>query len=90
ILGKPNESWPFLGMSFEERQRYQSMYKTWNPQGFNADEWMDLFAECGMKMFAFTTKHHEGFCMFNTHTRVRSRVNWTAPGGPKMEACNLA
>jgi alpha-L-fucosidase len=77
-------------MSFEERQRYQSMYKTWNPQGFNADEWMDLFAACGMKMFAFTAKHHEGFCMYDTHTRVRSRVNWTAPGGPKMEACNLA
>ncbi|MGD0500996.1 MAG: alpha-L-fucosidase [Bryobacteraceae bacterium] len=90
ILGQPNESWPFLGMSFEDRQRYQSMYKTWNPQGFNADEWMDLFASCGMKMFAFTAKHHEGFCMYDTHTRVRSRVNWMAPGGPKMEACNLA
>ncbi|MGD0500997.1 MAG: alpha-L-fucosidase [Bryobacteraceae bacterium] len=90
ILGQPNESWPFLAMSREDRQRYQSMYQTWNPRGFNADEWMDLFATCGMKMFAFTAKHHEGFCMFDTHTRVRSRTNWTAPGGPKMEACDLA
>jgi len=90
IKGEPNESWPFLRMSFAERQRYQELHKTWNPQGFNADEWMDLFAASGMKMFAFTTKHHDGFSMFHTRTRVRQRVNWTAPGGPRMEACNVA
>ena len=90
ILGQPNESWPFLQMSLADRQRYQSMYKTWNPRGFNADEWMDLFAACGMKMFAFTTKHHEGFSMFDTRTRVRNRANWMAPGGPKIEDCNIA
>lgn len=90
ILGQPNESWPFLKMDFAERQRYQTMYKTWNPRGFNADEWMDFFAACGMKMFAFTSKHHEGFSMFDTHTRVRRRVNWTAAEGPKIEDCDLA
>ena len=41
-------------------------------------------------MFAFTTKHHEGFSMFNTKTRVRNRANWTAPRGPRIEDCNLA
>jgi alpha-L-fucosidase len=90
ILGEAKESWPFLEMPFAERQRYQAMYQTWNPRGFNADEWMDLFAECGMKMFAFTSKHHEGFSMFDTRTRVRRRVNWTAPGGPRMEDCDVA
>lgn len=90
ILGEPKESWPFLQMSFPERQKYQSLYRTWNPRSFNADEWMDLFAACGMKMFAFTTKHHDGFSMFDTHTRVHSRTNWVAPGGPQIEACDLA
>lgn len=90
IKGEPNESWPFLKMSFAERQRYQELYKTWNPQGFNADEWMDLFAASGMKMFAFTSKHHDGFSLFHTSTRVRQRTNWTAPGGPGMESCDLA
>src|SRR5215472_2991017 len=33
ILGQPKESWPFLEMSFLERQRYQEMYRTWNPPG---------------------------------------------------------
>ena len=33
------ESWPFLKMSFAERQTYNSLYKPWNPAGFDADAW---------------------------------------------------
>jgi alpha-L-fucosidase len=84
------ESWPFLTMSLEDRQAYNNLYKTWNPAGFVADAWMDAFKESGMEMFAFTTKHHEGFSMFDTKTRVKSRANWTAAGGPKIESCDLA
>ena len=51
---------------------------------------MDTFRDSGMKMFAFTTKHHEGFSMFNTRARVRNRANWMAVGGPKIEACDVA
>jgi alpha-L-fucosidase len=84
------ESWPYLPMSFEDRQKYMSLYKTWNPTAFDAGQWMDTFQQAGMKMFAFTSKHHEGFSMFDTKTRVRSRANWTAPGGPCIEPCDLA
>jgi alpha-L-fucosidase len=84
------ESWPYLGYSYERRAQYNELYKSFNPTGFDANEWMNLFEESGMKMFAFTTKHHEGFSMYDTKTRVRSRVNYTAPGGPKMEECDLA
>lgn len=85
-----HESWPFLEMPFAERQKYQGLYQTWNPRGFDAGEWMNLFAESGMKMFAITAKHHDGFSMFDTKTRVHQRVNWTAPGRPQIEACDLA
>lgn len=84
------ESWPFLGMSFEDRAKYNDLYKTWNPARFDAAAWMDIFKASGMKMFAFTTKHHEGFSMFDTKTRVKSRTKWAAPGGPQIEACDLA
>ena len=90
VAGYDKESWPFLTKSFPERAQYNEIYKTWNPKGFDADEWMNLFAESGLKMFAFTTKHHEGFSMFDTKTRVRQRTNWAAPGGPKIEICDLA
>jgi len=84
------ESWPFLQMSLDDRQKYNALYKTWNPAGFDANTWMDSFMESGMKMFTFTTKHHEGFSMFDTRTRVKNRANWTAEGGPSIEACDLA
>ena len=90
LFGRPGESWPFLSLPFNERQSYNQAYKTWNPTEFQADAWMSLCEEAGLKMFAFTTKHHEGFSMFDTRTRVRNRVHWTAPGGPKIEDCNLA
>lgn len=90
ILQQSNESWPYLTMSFEQRQAYQELYKSWYPGDFDATEWVDFFAESGAKMFAFTSKHHDGFSLFDTKTKVQKRVNWLAPGGPKIEDCNEA
>jgi alpha-L-fucosidase len=84
------ESWPFLKMSFEDRARYNGLYKTWDPHLFDANEWMSIFKDGGMKMFAFTTKHHEGFSMFDTRTRVRRRADWSASGRPRIQPCDLA
>jgi alpha-L-fucosidase len=86
----PDESWPFLRMSNERRQEYQELPAQWNPRGFDAEQWMSFFERSGMKCFAFTTKHHDGFSLFDTKTRVRRRVNWTAPGGPHLEDCDVA
>jgi alpha-L-fucosidase len=90
ITGQAHESWPYLTMPFSERARYNELYRSWNPTGFDADEWTTVFSEAGCRMFAFTAKHHEGFSMFDTKTRVCSRANWNAPGGPNLESCNLA
>lgn len=90
ILGHAHESWPFLKMTFPERVRYQELYKTWNPSGFDAGQWTGLFADSGMKMFAFTRRHHEGFSMFEKKTRVVRRVNYRVPGHPVIETCDLA
>ncbi|MGD0910629.1 MAG: alpha-L-fucosidase [Terracidiphilus sp.] len=90
IFGRKGESWPFLSLPFADRQSYNQAYKTWNPQAFDADAWMNLCQDAGLKMFAFTSKHHEGFSMFDTQTRVRQRANWTAPGGPAIEDCDLS
>jgi alpha-L-fucosidase len=86
-----NASWPFVRtMNNEQRQAYQQLYRAFNPTNFDADAWMDLFQSNGLRVVAFTTKHHDGFSMFDTHTRVARRVNWTAPGGPSIEECDLA
>jgi alpha-L-fucosidase len=90
VAGFHGESWPFLDLDYPARARYNQMYKTWNPVGFDADEWTSLFADNGMRMFAFTTKHHEGFSMWDTKTRVRNRIRWDGPGSPVIENCDLA
>jgi alpha-L-fucosidase len=90
ILQLQKESWPFLEMSLHERQAYRELYKSWYPSGFDADEWVDIFKDSGARMFSFTTKHHDGFSMYATDTRVSRRANWMAPAGPSMEDCDIA
>jgi alpha-L-fucosidase len=47
---------------------YYASYQVFNPTNFNADEWMKIMQRAGMKYFSFTTKHHEGFCLYPTRT----------------------
>jgi len=45
---------------------YDQLYKKFNPTNFNADAWVKTAKDAGMKYIVFTTKHHDGFCMWNT------------------------
>jgi alpha-L-fucosidase len=83
------ESWRFLKLPPEKKQEYNNLYKTFNPAGFNAEEWMELFGRSGIRAMAFTAKHHDGFSMFHTRTRVKSRINYLNPGN-WFEPCDVA
>ena len=48
------------------KQAYQSLNKTFNPTHFNPQGWAETARRAGMKYVVFTTKHHDGFCMFDT------------------------
>jgi len=45
---------------------YDNLYKKFNPTKFNADKWVALAKAAGMKYIVFGSKHHDGFCMFDT------------------------
>ena len=45
---------------------YDEFVPQFNPALFNADEWVRMAKEAGMKYIVITSKHHDGFCMFNT------------------------
>jgi alpha-L-fucosidase len=47
-------------------QAYQNLQKTFNPVSFDPAKWAAAAKEAGMKYVVFTTKHHDGFCMFDT------------------------
>lgn len=47
-------------------EEYDELYKRFNPSEFNAEELVLLAKQAGMRYIVFTTKHHDGFCMWNT------------------------
>ena len=55
------------------RAEYAKLAKQWNPVKFDPDAWLDLAEEAGMGYICLTTKHHDGFCLFESkHTDYHS------------------
>ncbi len=50
----------------EYLRKYEELPKTFNPTKFNPERWAAAAKEAGMKYMVFTTKHHDGFAMFDT------------------------
>lgn len=50
----------------EYRRQYEALATTFNPTGFDPQRWALAAKDAGMKYVVFTTKHHDGFCMFDT------------------------
>ncbi len=51
---------------FEYVKEYEALKKTFNPVDFNPEKWAKAAKDAGMRYVIFTTKHHDGFCMFDT------------------------
>ena len=47
-------------------KEYEKLAGIFNPIYFDAEEWVKLAKEAGMKYIIFTSKHQEGFCMFKS------------------------
>lgn len=48
---------------------YRERMTRFNPTRFLAEEWADLMVEAGQKLLLITSKHHDGFCLWDTgHT----------------------
>ncbi|RJV93635.1 alpha-L-fucosidase [Subdoligranulum sp. AF14-43] len=47
-------------------ERYNQYFELFDPDMYDAKEWARQAREAGMKYVVMTTKHHEGFCMFDS------------------------
>jgi alpha-L-fucosidase len=54
---------------------FTELPKTFNPLEFTPSKWAKMAKMAGMKYMVFTTKHHNGFCMWNTETTSFNIMN---------------
>ncbi|MDH4239629.1 MAG: alpha-L-fucosidase [Phycisphaerae bacterium] len=45
---------------------YEQFAKPFNPVKFNADQWVQIAGSAGMKYIVITSKHHDGFCLWDS------------------------
>jgi N-acetyl-beta-hexosaminidase/alpha-L-fucosidase len=57
---------PYSANYTEYLQAYTHLQTTFNPTRFDPTKWAAAAKTAGMKYVVFTTKHHDGFCMFDT------------------------
>lgn len=63
-----NEPWINRnGANYEDYKRaYWALSRSFNPQHFAPEQWAAAAKGAGMKYVVFTTKHHDGYCMFDS------------------------
>ncbi len=73
------------------RHEYEPLIHQFNPTNFDPDRWIDRMEEAGMEFVVLTTKHHDGFCLWDTKYTEYNIMN-TPYGkdivGMLADACN--
>jgi len=90
------ESWPLCSEDWIERDStiaydefkkwYWSLKDSFNPVRFEPSKWAAAGKAAGMKYLVFTTKHHDGFCMFDTKETDFKITAGAFAGNPKTDA----
>jgi len=76
------------------RAEYEPLARTFNPVRFDAAQWVQLARQAGMKYMVITSKHHDGFCMYDTklsdYSIVRRSPYGKDPMGALADECKKA
>ncbi len=72
------------GMSYDDYKKwYWNLSSVFNPVNFDPDSWASASEAAGMKYVVFTTKHHDGFNMFDTQQTDYKITNGPFKNHPK-------
>ena len=73
---------------------YSTIPRVFNPTDFNADTWVKIAKDAGMKYMVLTSKHHDGFAMFDSPANAYNVIKATPwkrdPVREMAEACRRA
>jgi len=58
-------------------KQYEQLATRFNPVKFNADEWVKVAKDAGMKYIVITSKHHDGFALFKSNASTYNVVDAT-------------
>ncbi len=56
----------YLEEGVNKTEQYEASVKNFNPVDLDAKEWVRIAKDAGMKYIIFTTKHHDGFCKWDS------------------------
>jgi alpha-L-fucosidase len=66
IYSVPAKDCWYLYNSGRNRGEYEKFAEEFNPVGFAPEDWAELAWNAGMRYVVFTTKHHDGFCLYDS------------------------
>jgi len=86
LYAVPAGAWPGKGTGHAEWIRdtanipvgeYEKLLSRFNPVKFDADQWAALAQEAGFRYMVITSKHHDGFCLFDS-----AHTDWDVMSSP--------
>ena len=83
-IGHPHDH---PGLESTPAAEYDRLYERFDPVKFDADAWMRLARDAGMKYVVFITKHHDGFSMWRTQLRPDYSIAATPFGRGGRDIC---
>ncbi|KAL1897926.1 hypothetical protein Sste5346_003778 [Sporothrix stenoceras] len=78
----PADTYGYRQRTFGKKWAYDDGFANFTASRWDPRDWVDLFADAGATYFVFTTKHHDGFALFDTGaTSDRNSLHY----GPKRD-----
>lgn len=72
-------------------EEYEQLAKQFNPVKYDPEQWAEIAKQAGMKYLVITSKHHDGFCLFDSKVTDYDVVDATPYGRdllkPLADAC---
>jgi len=76
-IGQTSAEWIYLSSNMPEKE-YQNAALNWNPNKYNAEEWVKMAKNAGIKYMVLTSKHHDGYALFNSEASEWNSVKSSA------------